>query len=1087
MFVFDEHQACLQQNQRKDSASSEVAALLCISGRTSRISSIGSQGSAVSRLSAVSGVSGLSRSPSPHKMLMETSFCGPKPLDNAWKANKMTDRPELSTETLEQVLLARKQDPTEALLDEEVRRQMERRDSKSEKKVERHHAIPIPIPQPTSRGRSSSRSSAASPATVVGTTPQGTSYIRIKLKPDHLYSDNGLGPNERVVEDVIMAGNTNKKPATLSLTEGTTKKSSKHFSQLVKSDDAITKHPIQPNRLNPSNASPKPSRHNAIRDSCSRSPSPGTTSRKNSFCSLFKFKDSTTPDSPGQQRKKSSGFLGSNDMPRDRSRSKSRESERGSSVNNTPSKQRSVLAIFKPKKSGSKSTSPVDPEAMSSLTNVSTNTTPENGSAPKSRLRYYDATSDSDFIHIPLHTPPEEKDGALCTVEVIKERRQQNDIRINRNAEANGKLGSAVVQPLRVQPKKGIPSNPKFPSHIEYEDGSIRIPLKSPTDEANLKKHFENPITKMEPPENIMISTQAPSQHIAENTKCSESTSKPANQASARKLKRDETIQCKDDIVTNSVPKSTSGNFAKQLQPIASELISTATSTTATATYSLVSQSTTMPVCVPSASSKEKKRILFATRIGSGSDEQLFATQLSLSKTESLCSQLSEQASIDSPNGAISVENVLPVVQKSPEVYSLQKEWEKTNIIGFDHSKYVDAEFTVTMRGKDAYDQNGRKAPKPKAIQELPASIRHSKYIENIDEILEKEKQLDAVETAHYSSPEDEESGGFDRTESVCTVRRCHNPEFEIPSPPTDPIPTVIQEKSKQLEEFAQTAGGSTESERGIDDPSSCSHHIANCHLLGAAEEESTGLVGQVSFEDELPYVPTTLPEERSQLVSLVPVKERSTMDIKTFPVERPRSTTPMNLSSIEAYCESVHPIEEPDILDPFSRKLKISLPRRESRERGPSASKSPRRASNTSGKSWFEFAEQGLGGTPTSAGLGSDFRNPFEEDPPPLPARKPQNVSQWINFENIPEKRKPPKRIQTLPSKDSGSSSSHKHGGLAGDGVNFVNPEECQCECHESERDGSSSKGSAEVFIDISEDAQPLLSEGSTDRKTSR
>lgn len=1041
----------------------------------------------------MSAISGVSRSPSPHKMLMETSFCGPKPLDNAWKANKMTERPELSAETLEQVLLARKQDPTEALLDEEVRKQMNsRREQKTEAKVEKHM---IPIPQQTSRGRSSSRSSAASPSTVVGTTPQGTSYIRIKLKPDHLYSDNGLGPNERVVEDVIMAGNTNKKPATLSLTDGTPKKASKHFSQLVKADDAITMHPIQPNRLNPNNVSPKPSRHSNIRDAGSRSPSPGTTSRKNSFCSLFKFKDSTTPESPGQQRKKSTGFLGSNDAPRDRSRSKSRESERNSSVNNTPSKQRSVLAIFKPKKTGSKSTSPVDPEAMASLVNISSNTTPDNASAPKSRLRYYDPPSDGVFIHIPLHTPPEEKDGSLCTVEVIKERRQQNDMRLNRATEANGKAFSAAAsQPQRVQAKKGVASNPKFPSHIEYEDGSIRIPLKSPTDESKPKIAVETPITKSKVVrQEKVISTQAPSQHILENTKCSESTTRPAPQITASNIRKEEQVSNKTVAATHHVSKSISSNNVQHAQPIQMKLTSTATSTTTTTTYSVVNQSTPMAVCIPSATSKEKKRILFATKIGSGSDEQLFATQLSLSKTESLCSQLSEQASIDSPN-AVPIESVILAFENAKQSQQEQKELEKKKSSEImEPGKYDDAPMTVTMRAKDVIDTNSRKTPKPKAIQDLPASIRHSKYIENIDEILEKEKQLEADEVAHGGSSPDEEECGFDRTESVCTVRRGPLTDvIGIPGPPNDGIaimtPIENQEKFLKLNK-SLTAGGSTESERDNDESISCETHMARCQLLGAAEEESTGLVGQVSFEDELPYVPTTLPEERSHLVSLVPVKERSSMDIRTCPVDRPRSTTPMNPSCIEAYCESLQPFDESDASDPFSRKMKISLPRRESRERGPSALKSPRRASNASGKSWFEFAEQGLGGTPTSAGFGTDFRNPFEDDPPPLPARKPQNVSQWINFENIPEKRKPPKRIQTLPSKESGSSSSaHKHsGGTTGDGVQFVNPDECQCECHESERDNSSSKGSADVFVDVSEDAQPLLREGSTDRKTSR
>lgn len=104
-----------QQHQRKDSASSEVAALLSISGRTSRISSVGSQGSAVSRLSAVSGVS---RSPSPHRMLLETSFCGPKPLDSICDIGLGTSGDNSPAEILEQVLLSRKHDPTQAVLAE---------------------------------------------------------------------------------------------------------------------------------------------------------------------------------------------------------------------------------------------------------------------------------------------------------------------------------------------------------------------------------------------------------------------------------------------------------------------------------------------------------------------------------------------------------------------------------------------------------------------------------------------------------------------------------------------------------------------------------------------------------------------------------------------------------------------------------------------------------------------------------------------------------------------------------------------------------------------------------------------------------
>lgn len=182
-------------------------------------------------------------------------------------------------------------------------------------------------------------------------------YIRIKLKPDELYDDKGISSNERVVEESEVS-----KPDSLSLKKSTTKKAAPHFTQLVheggsKQSDL---------HLTPT-ASPKPSR-SALKNAGSRSPSPATTaisiSRKSSFCSLFKAKEAASPDSPSGQRKKSAISI-LLDSPRDRSRSKSRDSEKsggGLSANSTPSKQRSILAIFKPRKNSSKSSSPIDPE-----------------------------------------------------------------------------------------------------------------------------------------------------------------------------------------------------------------------------------------------------------------------------------------------------------------------------------------------------------------------------------------------------------------------------------------------------------------------------------------------------------------------------------------------------------------------------------------------------------------------------------------------------------------------------------------------------------------------------------------------------
>ncbi|XP_037038495.1 uncharacterized protein LOC119076012 isoform X1 [Bradysia coprophila] len=1029
MFKFDEHQTCLQQNQRKDSASSEVAALLCISGRTSRISSVGSQGSAVSRLSAMSGVS---RSPSPHKMILETSFCGPKPLDNIVSGGLVSSSDPPTVEILEQVLLARKHDPTQAILAEGVKidtstPKKQKTTAKpvgngnvTDRPVVNVEKLTKPIPSVASTRIAGKGGGVlkASSKPIVGKTTSGVEYIRIKLKPDHLYADKGLGENEKVLEDTADAV---KKPASLSLGKDTpSKKAAPHFSQLVKSDDAITKHPEQ---VPPS---PKTVRHIALRDS--RSPSPATVavSRKSSFCSLFKSKEvAASPESPIviNQRKKSGISLLSEltDSPksRDRSRSKSRESDRDVSQNNTPSKQKSVLAIFKPKRSGSKSksSSPIDPEAMATLDSadfkyIADPTPASTESRPRSRLRYYDSPLDGKTIHIPLHTPPDEKDNNICTVNVIKERRQQN--------EQNNAAKQPQQQPQleeEAPPKELITKQkPKPPTEkvyrIENADGSIWIPLKSPTDDHS--KTDEDSMWSVEANRNssvgsegTVVSSRAPSNASTEVTYSNQ------RKLSKTSLKDTETLPSND-----GAPITPNTSIASISPPVPSSFVTPASVQTHTTTTAATTVPATSVATTTTTTAKEKRRILFCTKIGSGSQEQIFATQLSLSKTESLCSQLSEQASIlESPVEAKEM-TVVDEAVASP----------------------------VTMRNKDSFDKSTMlNDAKVDSKEKFDKSNRHSKYIDNIDEIMAVQKQL---EEERMESMRREMHRRSVEEKKVPSTTRKPDPVLQIPGPPQDSHSLSAEERC-----------GSSESEL---DSELTAKHV--CNAVGSIEEESARLVEQGSF-DELPYVPTTLPEERPVGIAIVPVKERSLMDVKTCPVERPRSTTPLNPCHLEEYCGTLPPTEDPDGGIVRGEKLRISLPRKEAKEK---ATKSPRRISNTSGKSWFEFAEQGIGGT------GSDRRNSNpDEDPPPLPPRKPQNVSQWINFENIPEKRKQPKRITTLPNKESSYDKNAPHQIQ----YNYVNPEECQCECHEIERDGGGKvEGNKKNEESENEDTLPLL-----------
>jgi len=113
-------------------------------------------------------------------------------------------------------------------------------------------------------------------------------------------------------------------------------------------------------------------------------------------------------------------------------------------------------------------------------------------------------------------------------------------------------------------------------------------------------------------------------------------------------------------------------------------------------------------------------------------------------------------------------------------------------------------------------------------------------------------------------------------------------------------------------------------------------------------DHERKGLVVQQdSFEDELPYVPTTLPQERSVAVPMVPIKQRIA-EVKTCPIERPRSTTPINPSLLEDYMQTE------DVREQAVEKMRICLPREDSIG---GRAKSPRRVTKT----WFEFAEQGI------------------------------------------------------------------------------------------------------------------------------
>ncbi|XP_023317994.1 serine/arginine repetitive matrix protein 1 isoform X1 [Trichogramma pretiosum] len=218
--------------------------------------------------------------------------------------------------------------------------------------------------------------------------------------------------------------------------------------------------------------------------------------------------------------------------------------------------------------------------------------------------------------------------------------------------------------------------------------------------------------------------------------------------------------------------------------------------------------------------------------------------------------------------------------------------------------------------------------------------------------------------------------------------------------------------------------------------------------------DEQKGLCYEESFEEDLPYVPTTLPLEKSAAVPILSVKQRLQEVKKTTPIERPRSTTPINPTLLDEYVQHTQQANEHQ---QRGDKMRISLPREDSFRL-----KSPHRSSLTGHNSFTEFAERVSAGTRQPGFTKSP-------SPPPLPPRAPTtrlttttvlpstNVARqqnWINFEEIPEKRKAPKRIQTIPRLDDDRYATG-HGSMGQ--YSYVQPEECRCECHEESRRANS------------------------------
>ncbi|XP_049279358.1 uncharacterized protein LOC125761856 isoform X2 [Anopheles funestus] len=1229
-----------QQHNRKDSASSEVVAFLSISGRTSRLSSVGSQGSATSKLSATSAVSGISRSPSPHKMLLETSFCGAKPMQAYAEGGIVGSTLEPSTEKmLEQVILSRKKDPTEAVLAEGIHVQSSKEmtgstldDSFRRGVLEGNPQQPPPgggdaqAIQHGSAGGHTRRKSDCGTGTannldiqnlktnqtsrsvgnkrhipprdlknsIVGVMPSGTEYIRIKLKPDHCYSDNGIADNERVVE---------------------------------KPKDGVQELSV-------------PSANDRTRaSSITRSPSPAnvSVSRKNSFCSLFKFKDGVSTDKPNnlQQQhlpRKKRTSTASNESGTLGGRYDQQGDHPSASNNSTPSKQKLVLKMFKSKRDPkSKSPSPMGSAAdgigqsFYSAGSNEQHTTSNIGAArsPGSTgLRYYDAPLDGQSIHIPLHTPPEERrlgsfrSAAGVTTSSFVDTTASGgggggfgaQVSVSASGTPTGH-SSSIMQKHAKTPKQQRIANMTVTIHdrpkpmpplkcyrIDNPDGSIIIPLKSPIeDKENSSQNWENVIGEL---------SQRIEKHVSEDHEDSEkrpNTAPAGKQGPSVSITRNEiepakrrSEQKQNDYATPPPPPPPPPPASRAKAPKSS--VPGPTEIKASVDVDVhklqhVQHATTSTI---STSMRQKQAALFQMRMGSGSEEQIFSTTLKdytkeMNRNSSTVSQSSEgslqKASFEHEDGGDCNNVVVDGGAFSGGGAQTRKQLagncsEHPNDLVTADSVTSSSSPQQVMQAKGAMlmkelhehhkkHQLRQQQQQQQQQQQKREQLRDSYGADSSTEAITDEAAAAtaAAVVSRSSSPAECISSDakhlqhdHHQHQHQHHQHQHHNHTYRQKYHNHDHMSSTERPGSSATVDDGMA---SSESEKDSEFDSAsirAGRHALRPNMLAIEDHESAGLVFQESFDDELPYIPTTLPEEKPVGIKLVPAKERTQSDLKTYPLERPRSTTPIHPGSLDKYChdrstaagarggmatrvgggnDKTTSLRDSTANGTSVAKLRISLPVKKPSENAGSGAGSrvfEHRSSLGAITMTTTTAGGNMGGTgaPSIGTTGRQYRSTsttpammssmvinnrgiVSEDsptPPPLPPRKASTSSssantatppghKWIDVEAIPEMRKAPKRITAIPQKQqqqlsqtriSTSDSTdrytidRKEMGTDGQVYNYVNPEDCQCECHEHERTAGHSSTSAGAHeemmvssIELADDCRPLLRSSSS------
>ena len=198
------------------------------------------------------------------------------------------------------------------------------------------------------------------------------------------------------------------------------------------------------------------------------------------------------------------------------------------------------------------------------------------------------------------------------------------------------------------------------------------------------------------------------------------------------------------------------------------------------------------------------------------------------------------------------------------------------------------------------------------------------------------------------------------------------------------------------------------------------------------SDDEGARLCKQESGDGEFPYVETTLPQEKSGIVTITPSNQRIS-ECRLASIDRPRSLSPRKPGKLEDFVQDKNK-PSPDREDSKS-KITVKLPRQESK-----------------GKLMKTKQENGSFDKFSAAGLQSvqQIRKTAAK------ATKPSSLSQdtkakkdWVDCDKLPEKKKSIKKYTTDTQKKRRSTESSDSSLQTMSGTQIVSPEECSCDCH--------------------------------------